>query len=394
MNTKEVIRVMAKKGFTLIELVAVITILGIIALITTVSVLGLFNKSQTSLYDTQVEIIEAAAKKWIIANSGYLPVDGSSYTLELSRLVSDGYLDDGDVLDPRTKEAIDGYIEVYFDMSVNQYKSKLVNRAESVLTSASILAANTPVTSGSGLYSDITEAGRYYFKGTSVNNYLTFNNETWRIISIEADGRIKIIKQTGITGRAFDSAGARNVGNGNINCTNSNGCPIWASNEQGSVVNDSELLTYLNGDYYLSIDTTQKEVLSSGKWCYRHLSTGGDAASEFVVSQFDTFCENEFASHYIGLINIEEIREASLNECSYGTSASNACSSYLVNGEDYWTLNYDNDPLTITSGGKISYAYAKSTNIKTRPVLYINNSTQLTGTGTQTDPFLIKQTHS
>lgn len=385
---------MAKDGFTLIELIAVITILGIVALITTVSVLGIFNKSQTSLYDTQVEIIESAAKKWVIANSGYLPVDGSSYTLELSRLVSDGYLDDGDVLDPRTKQAIDGYIEVYFDMSVNQYKSKLVNRAENVLTSESILAVNSPVTSGNGLYADTEEAGRYFFKGTAVNNYIKFNNETWRIISIEADGRIKIIKQNGVSGKAFDSAGARNSSNGNSGCTNANGCPIWASNEQGGVIKDSELLTYLNEDYYLTIDTTQKEVLTTGTWCYRHLSTGGDSTSAFVTSQFDTFCENENTSGYVGMINIQEIRAASLNSCSYGVGASNACSSYLINGENYWTLNYDNDPLTITSGGYVSYAQAKSTSIMTRPILYINNSTQLTGNGTQTDPFIIKQTHS
>ena len=48
-------------------------------------------------------------------------------------------------------------------------------------------------TSGDGLYHDETEENRYIFKGTNPDNYITFNNELWRIIAIEPDGAIKII---------------------------------------------------------------------------------------------------------------------------------------------------------------------------------------------------------
>ena len=37
---------------------------------------------------------------------------------------------------------------------------------------------------------------KYYFSGASVNNYVMYNDEVWRIVSIEEDGGIKIVKDT------------------------------------------------------------------------------------------------------------------------------------------------------------------------------------------------------
>lgn len=51
------------------------------------------------------------------------------------------------------------------------------------------------VTSGDGLYEDSLIPQRYIYKGTNPDNYIKFNQETWRIISIEPDNSIKIIKQ-------------------------------------------------------------------------------------------------------------------------------------------------------------------------------------------------------
>lgn len=36
--------------------------------------------------------------------------------------------------------------------------------------------------------------GRYYYQGSNINNYIEFNNELWRIVSVESDGKIKITK--------------------------------------------------------------------------------------------------------------------------------------------------------------------------------------------------------
>ena len=52
---------------------------------------------------------------------------------------------------------------------------------------------NNVVTTGNGLYADATEPNRYIYKGQNPNNYITFNNELWRIISVENDDTLKII---------------------------------------------------------------------------------------------------------------------------------------------------------------------------------------------------------
>lgn len=375
---------MKKGGFTLIELIAVILILGIIAIITTVSVMGIFKKSTSSLYDTQVEIVESASKKWIVSNSGLLPDDGTVYKLQLAQLVSDGYLDDGDIIDPTTKKPINGYVNVYFDKGTNQYKAKLFN-ADNEGSAKNVILDNSLVTSGEGLYKDDEEAGRYYFKGANPKNYITFNSEPWRIVAIESDNKIKIIKQTGFTHR-FDAAGVRVANNGNTACISTTGCPIWASN-RSDVVDDSELFNYLNEEYYSSLNKKSRSDVVSGNWCYKYLSTGGTEASDFVEDQFYSFCDTEFVNAYVGMINVKEIRDASNGTCGYLKTCQN---NYLNNGTNYWTLNYTKSPLLFNSSGAVGTSAANTASIYTRPSVYLDSSVELSGKGTSADPYKIK----
>ena len=68
------------------------------------------------------------------------------------------------------------------------------------------LVLNT-VTSGDGLYIDNDEEGRYIYKGGSPNNYLKLNNSLYRIISIEVDGKMKIVKNDA-NGTVYNSSSA------------------------------------------------------------------------------------------------------------------------------------------------------------------------------------------
>ena len=60
------------------------------------------------------------------------------------------------------------------------------------------------VTTGDGLYEDPDEPGRYVYKGADPDNYLTLNGETWRILSIESDNTLKIIREDSIGSIVFD----------------------------------------------------------------------------------------------------------------------------------------------------------------------------------------------
>ena len=69
------------------------------------------------------------------------------------------------------------------------------------------------VTSGDGLY-ESTEPDKYIYKGANPNNYIWLDenkdtikqgSETYRIISYESDGTIKVIRDTSIGNYAWDA---------------------------------------------------------------------------------------------------------------------------------------------------------------------------------------------
>ena len=112
-----------KNAFTLAELLGVIMLLGIIAIMIATTSTRVIKNSKQSLYENQIETIEAAANKWSIANNGELPMDSASgeYQLEITRLVTDGYLDNEKIVDPRDKSTMCGYIvKNNITMNINQ----------------------------------------------------------------------------------------------------------------------------------------------------------------------------------------------------------------------------------------------------------------------------------
>ncbi|MDO4376522.1 MAG: hypothetical protein Q4C38_00070 [bacterium] len=85
----------------------------------------------------------------------------------------------------------------------------------------------------------------YRYIGSSSNNYITFNNETWRIIGV-FDGRIKIIRQDSLGKMPWDY---KQSGVGSS--TSSDGSNDWS---------DSQLMYMLNSNWL----TTGSDILKSG----------------------------------------------------------------------------------------------------------------------------------
>lgn len=81
-----------KKAFTLIELVAVIILIGVIGLITTPIITNTINKNKESLYQSQLVEIKEAASKWAYNNLDLLPsIDGQSISVTLLDLKKQGF---------------------------------------------------------------------------------------------------------------------------------------------------------------------------------------------------------------------------------------------------------------------------------------------------------------
>ena len=272
------------------------------------------------------------------------------------------------------------------------------------------------VTEGDGLYADTYEEGRYIYRGGTPNNYITFNEENagWRILSVEADGTIKIIRDQSIGNKAFDSNGYRDNtsnGAGGTYCAGSSyGCNAWAKNDNfvngslnGTVLKDAELNTYLNNDYYNGLTEVAKEQITTGSF-----KTG-------PVTKDDTILENTVAEENsvtwngnIALATASEYVRTSNNSACTSVNAYGSTSSCYSNGSTHnwltkimnsstnkysWLLSPDsgrsNLVFIVYSAGDLSNGSASDTAPGVAPVVYLKSDIQLSGEGTEANPYKI-----
>ncbi len=244
-----------------------------------------------------------------------------------------------------------------------------VTPSEPITTDDLIASA---VTTGDGLYADEYEEGRYVYKGANPNNYITFNNETWRILSVENDGTLKIMKKDSIGNMAFDSSNSNN----------------WAR--------PAPLNTYLNNDYYNSLNSDAQNLIQAHTWgvgpvTYNNTDLAGQIASENGTTW----------SGNIGLMTLSEYLRAntnpslcgnySLNETNYSTCKT---TNYIVPTTEYlWTISpnadYSNYVFYVYSYGRVRTNLASNRDTGVVPAVYLKSNINLEGEGTESNPYTI-----
>ena len=240
----------------------------------------------------------------------------------------------------------------------------------------------TVVTSGDGLYADEYEEGRYVYKGANPNNYITFNNETWRIISVETDGTLKIMRKDSI------------------------GSMAWDTSESNNWTRPATLNTYLNNDYYNTLSNEAQALIQTHSWGIGPVTESNtDLAGQIASENGTTWNGN------IGLItasdaikansNTEQCGNLKLNENNRDTCKT---TNYLVQTSDYvWTISpYVSSTIhvfVVAFNGNVgglstntgcfttgNTSYSCSTIL---PALYLKSNITLSGEGTETNPYTI-----
>ena len=269
----------------------------------------------------------------------------------------------------------------------------------------------TPVTEGDGLYEDEYEEGRYVYRGANPNNYIEFNNELWRIISKEADGTYKILRNEVLPEqKAFDSQGARTTGYCSQGSAPTSGCNAWSStanmvgspseftNESytGSVDADSEMLTYLNGEYLDSITVNKDKIVNHDYNIGAVVYNNNDLAAQIVGEKAYKW------NGKVGLISHSDYINANSNQELCGTDKINyeICRNndwMYISGSYWWTLSpradYSYIVWNVNYGGtlhdgNLTDNYANFSN-GVRPAVYLTSNLSLSGSGTESDPFII-----
>ena len=265
----------------------------------------------------------------------------------------------------------------------------------------------TETTTGDGLYADDYESGRYIYKGTNPDNYITFNDETWRILSVENDGSLKIMKATSIGNIPFDPQGNRDStsnGAGGTYCAlGSYGCNAWSVSDNfvngtktGTVLKDASLNTYLNNDYYNSLSSEAQDLIQTHTWGVGSVTyENTDLAAQIASENGTTWSGNiglMSASEYLRAnTNTEQCGNYKLNNTNYNTCKT---TNYIVPTSGYlWTVSpsasLTTDVLLVSGNGNVGYNIANSSYNGVLPVLYLTSDIHLDGEGTQSNPYRV-----
>lgn len=109
------------KGFTLVELLAVVIILGILGLITVPTVSTIIDSSKERAKTAQIEEVKKAAKNWVADNLSSISEDKTTY-VSITTLIETGFIEAEEVKDPTKKNTnLDGCIAISYSEEVSNY---------------------------------------------------------------------------------------------------------------------------------------------------------------------------------------------------------------------------------------------------------------------------------
>ena len=106
-----------KKGFTLVELLAVITVFAILVVVILPRVSKHIDDSKEDLYKTQMDSIERAARDYLLSDKGKedrKKAQEKTIYIELAKLQEYDYLEKEKIKNPLDGEIMNGVIRVSY----------------------------------------------------------------------------------------------------------------------------------------------------------------------------------------------------------------------------------------------------------------------------------------
>ena len=292
------------------------------------------------------------------------------------------------------------------------------------------------VTSGDGLYADYTEDGRYVYKGINPNNYIKLGDDMYRIIAVEKDNTLKVIRTKSIGSYVIDNTNSRQSQSSDDFCYNDYGnsyygCNVWGSkytmldsNENNitqmprQAENDvaknlpekeATLNTFLNNEWISSLSSEVTQLIIP------HIfNVGYVNGNVYTNLEKSVNMENEYKwKGKIGLMNVTDYVKVGLNTklCgsvylnSSSTSGAAVCQKanwmYLsFETPDFWSITpfgHSHYPtnwvhLSPSSGYNGFYSGCTVGGGGTRgvvPVSFLSSNISLKGYGTESMPYVI-----
>jgi len=401
-----------KKGFTLVELLAVIVIISITSLIIFPTIGSVITASREDLYNSQILDIEEAAKKWATDNLDLLDqYHVNDIYIDLNSIKKSGYLEKDAIKNPITKEEMVGCIQIKYDLSTKQYNHVyqektctdytketegergyiIYNYNNQTRTYEQSEKSNIFDPAGLAIYKYYANNNlikvdgetvdglyeldnEYVFRGLNPNNYVTLqgkdiagNSKTtkWRILSIDKkDYSLKLISATAVGTNLWDSNKGVNFKNATSNVK------ILAETDYAfeKIITSDFKTDIITGDNYSvrALTSTLKDNTS--------LKNGLISIIDYVNASATYDCPSNYLSN--------SCKDNNYLYSMFGTS--NSTWTLNTNGSQVWYI--DNDGLLkLENSDRTKQLYAV---VKLDSSSYITNLDN--AVGSQTSPYLLK----
>ena len=218
---------MKKNGFTLVELLSIVVILGIIVVVALPQISGSIGSKKEKQYNKIVKIVENAGKV-------YLTENGTMDSVSIDILIKNDYLTSG-LKNPINNTPLTGCVKKITSDGVTKYKYEVDNCPDEnifIVDHITRLYNNEETRIKDGLKKDNTPDQNIRYYGSNPNNYVLFNNELWRIIGVFGNN-VKLVRSESLASLSWDSSES-SVNEG------------WGVNEWSQ----ADLKNYLNTMYY------------------------------------------------------------------------------------------------------------------------------------------------
>ncbi len=351
---------MKNKGFTLMELLSVLVIIGIIAVITTTLISSNIRASKEQAYNVQITEIEEAAKKWVSANSDSMDsYNLNTICLTIDKMQKDDILSPNDIKNPKTGKKLTGKVEIVYDFDKNQYKYKYKDDCKEIKIKPAyetLVVENEDNIKISGTDDGLYETiDSYIYKGLNPNNFIKIDNQIWRIINIDKSSKeLRVVKL-----------------------------------EDNQVNYDKNMLENLNSEY-----NTEGSIYSSIKQFIKenpkiNIGSYDEISSLNTVSTIEK-SKNDYKT--ISLLTASDYMNASTNLDCFKNAICNI-NNYLNNSKSFYLLNsnVDQDKTWFVDKNGIIQLDSQTDALRhVYPVINLKLSTQISGgDGSELNPYVV-----
>ena len=238
-----------KNAFTLIELLAVIVILAVILVIAIPRILDVIETSKKDSFKNAAQLIADSAEKKKVSDK-LLGKDEEITCKDVAKINDEDYASCTISFDSEGNAKVNITGKGKFDGLKITNGTKGNAEVKEITKPTYGITAVEYITNlydyddiSNNLKRDNTKDQNIRYHGSNPNNYVSFNNELWRIIGVFGNN-VKLVRSESLGSLSWDSSDSTT--------NNGNGINQWGEStyEDGSLYEGADLQVYLNKMYY------------------------------------------------------------------------------------------------------------------------------------------------